>query len=126
MVGSPIERDIDGDGVAEKIVRYNIAMADRVIQALYIYRNVGEDEKLLSSFCGDPYGFSRLGNDDSIQVGRYIPISDVSVDKNWDDFDEFEIKRYKWSINGISEIERKIIKSSKYDDLPPDIQQGYY
>ncbi|MEI7750175.1 MAG: hypothetical protein WCJ25_04185 [Candidatus Moraniibacteriota bacterium] len=126
IVGKPIVRDIDGDGIVEKIVRYDIEMADRYIQVLYIYRSIGKNEKLLASFCGDPYGFAWLENDGSIQVGRYIPIEDVSVGKNWDDFDEFEIRRYHWSARGISEIGRKTFKSSKYDDLPSDALRKYY
>lgn len=78
LIGGPIIKDIDNDGKIEKIIRYNLSMADRPIQVLYIYRNIDDEYKLMKAFYGDPYGFARMVDDNTIIVGRFLPVNIVN------------------------------------------------
>lgn len=124
MVGEPIIRDIDGDGLIEKVVRYNLMMADRSIQVLYIYRKINGEYGLIKTFYGDPYGFAKMIAEDTIIVGRFLPIQN-DVSKNWDDFEQFEIIEYKWAEKGEVEINKNVIKASSSKDLSEEIRNNF-
>jgi len=127
MEGEPIVRDIDGDGNVEKVVRYGMAMADRLIEILYIYREIDGEYKLIKQFEGDPYGFARMFDDGTIVVGRYIPYDGSQANggalKNWDDFEEYEMTKYKWTKDGEVKLDQEIIKA---DDAKNEISKNHY
>lgn len=124
LVSSPVIKDIDGDGKTEKIVRYDMLMADRAIQVLYIYREVNQKYELIKEFMGDPYGFARLENDNTITVGRFIPITDGST--NWDNSKEFEITKYNWTKDGPVKLSSKSISYNSKDGLSEDLKILFY
>ena len=124
LIGAPIIKDIDNDGKTEKILRYSLSMADRVIQVLYIYRDTGNDYKLIKTFYGDPYGFAKITGDNIITVGRFLSIND-SI-KNWDEFSQFEITKYKWTPDGEKEISKDMINSASINDLSDSIKSNFY
>jgi len=127
IVGEPIIKDIDGDGLIEKVVRYDLQMANRFIQVLYIYREINGEYKLIKTFYGDPYGFAKMINEDTIIVGRFLPIQyGVDFSKNWDDFEQFEIIDYKWTRDGGVETNKNIIQVSSHTDLSEEIKNNFY
>lgn len=123
IVGEPVIKDIDGDGLVEKIVRYDSLMADRSIQTLYIYRKNGEEYKLIATFEGDPYGFAKIDNDNMVVVGRFLQTSDIS--KSWDDFDKFQVTKYKWTKSGAAQISQSVIKANTFDELDGSIKESF-
>ena len=130
MVGKAMIKDIDKDGSKEKVVRYNLRMADRIIQELYIYREINGEYKLIKTFSGDPYGFAKMINGDTIIVGRFLPIREQfqvqdGTFKNWDDFEQFEVSNYKWTETGEVEISKNIIQASSNKDLSEEIKNNF-
>ena len=124
MIGEPIIKDIDNDGLIEKVIRYDLLMADRSIQVLYIYREIDGEYKLIKKFEGDPYGFAKMVDENRVVVGRFLPIQG-DVLKNWDDFEQFEIVEYKWTGNGEIEINKNITKASSVSDLDEEIKNNF-
>lgn len=123
IVGEPVIKDIDGDGLIEKIVRYNSLMADRSIQTLYIYRKNNEEYKLIATFEGDPYGFAKMVDNKTIVVGKFVVINDGI--RGWDDFDEFQVTKYKWTKNGATQISQSVIKANTFDELDDSIKKSF-
>lgn len=124
IVGVPLKRDVDGDGIKEFVIRYDMMMANRTAQWMYIYRKVNGINKLIKIFEGDPYGFARLNDDNSILVGRFVPI-EATTEKNWDDFEEFEITKYKSTLKGEVKLSSEKLKVGTYAGLNDKIK-GYF
>lgn len=127
MVGEPSIRDIDGDGFIEKVVRYDVRMADRFIQELYIYREINGEYKIIKTFSGDPYGFAKLVEENTILVGRFLPIQE-DISKKWDDdnFEQFEMTRYKWTKEGEVEIDKSSMNAKSRKELSEEIRNNFY
>lgn len=68
-----------------------------------------------------------MNDDNTITVGKYLPVEQIEGGplRAWDDFDHFQIIKYKWTKNGEIKLSEEIIKNDSFKNFSEKIKSYF-